>query len=179
MKPAERLLQRYHDGEASRAEKITVESMLAQDAELARRSRQLEWIDSGLRHQARNQTESGFDLLAGRVMERLPAESPRVQASFTLAHVLMASLAVGLILMAVLLADLCRPWLPTEAIAAACALAGLALVVAARPLAHIENSLLSGFLARRVTVGDGEVLVCRALGIALLIGAAHIVGLWS
>lgn len=179
MTPAERVMQRYQDGEANRAQQAAVQGLLASDADLARRFRQLERLDALLKTRTQHLPRPEVEPLVARVMEHLPAERPRAQATLSLGHVLVAMTAVASVVMAAILADMCRLWLPTEAIAAACALIGLALVVAARPLAHMESSLVAGFLARRLAVGDGEVLVCRALGIALILGAAHIAGLWS
>lgn len=179
MTPAEQLLQRYQDGEANRAQQVMVEGLIASDVALARKAQRLEHIDTLLRIQAERLPVSDPALVAERVMERLPAFIPRTQAKIGLGHVLVGGMTVALVILASLLTALFRPWMPTEGIATACAIVGLALLVAARPLAQIENSLLARLMAKRVTVGDGEVLVCRALGIALLIGAAHIVGIWS
>jgi anti-sigma factor RsiW len=179
MTPAERLLQRYQDGEANRAQQSAVEGLLASEPGLARQAQRLERMDGLLKARAGKLGEHDAAAMAAMVMERLPAEIPRMRTKLSVAHLLVGTMAVAMVGVTASIAPLMRPWLPVEGIAAACAFAGLALVVAARPLAQLENGMIARLMAIRLTVGDGEVLVCRALGIALLIGAAHIAGLWS
>jgi anti-sigma factor RsiW len=176
MDPRDRLLQRYHDGVLDRAEQAVVEDWLRADPTLAAYSRRLDGMDAGLR--ADRLAAPAHDVVA-HIMATVPIQPPRQVPRLSLAHVLAAMLGVALVAMASALAANLRPWIPVEGIAAACALTGLALAVAAKPLMSLENGLLARLLARRVAVGDGEVLICRALGVALLVGAAHIAGLWS
>lgn len=178
MTPNQQLVQRYHDGEANRVQQMAIEGLLAHDPALAQQSQALENLNQQLMAQAAGHQQRDVESLVAQVMERAPAETPKAHAAINLGHVLVGGFAIAMVAMAMVLADMCRLWLPVEGIAAACAIIGLALVVAARPLAQLENSLIGSLFSKRMVVGDGEVLVCRALGVALLVGAAHIIGLW-
>jgi len=112
-------------------------------------------------------------------MARLPNRVPRRQARLTVGHVAMALIALTAIVMGSLITERMRNLLPVDTVALLAVVFGIALLLAARPLVRIEASLFSRLMRRSLAVGDGDVLVCRVLGLALLIGGSHLVGLWG
>jgi len=182
MTPAERLIQRYHDGEIDRLDQAAVTRLVADDGDLAIYSRRLGRLDALLQaHSCAKAQGYGVEAadFAADIMIRVPTAVPTKPQKISIGHLVVGALAITLVAGVAILADLLRAWIDVEGIAAGCALAGLALVVAARPLVGAENGLLGRLLMKRVVVGDGEVLVCRLLGLALIIGGAHIAGIWS
>ena len=181
MSADQRLLQRYHDGEASRAQAIGAERLLAADPALRAQARNLEMLNQAMHDHARmsracDRSPSG---LVSAAMQRLPNRVPRRQVRLSVGQLSVASAALVAIIIGSALTERLREVMPANAVALMCLLAGIAVVLAARPLVQIEASLFSRLMRRRLAVGDGDVLVCRVLGIALLIGGSHVVGLWG
>jgi hypothetical protein len=121
--------------------------------------------------------------LETRIRERLPATPPQKHVQISGAHLVTAVVLVSFVALAVMVADqlstVLQGAVPVWPLAIISAAIGLSLLVAARPLLRLEAGMLNRLVRRRIAVGDGEVLVCRVLGVALVIGGAHIAGLWG
>ena len=177
-------LQRFHDGELPRAEAATVEHLLAGRDDLRQESQRMDALDQAMRAQAEVTTSVADPAAqAAAIMTRLPARTPRAQVQVSMSHVVIAAVLVAFVGLAVAVADsmaaVMRDVVPVWALATVSGICGLALLVAARPLLHIEAGIIAKLMRRRLSVGDGEVLVCRVLGVALIVGGAHIAGVWS
>jgi anti-sigma factor RsiW len=175
------LLQRYHDGEATRAQAVGAERLLADQPALRAQAQRLDALDQ-IMHEHAQISRAGHSTPSGLVqaaMQRLPNRVPRRQVRLSVGQMTVATLALAGIIIGSLLTERLRSVMPADAVALISVLAGVALVLAARPLLQIEASLFSRLMRRRLAVGDGDVLVCRVLGIALLIGGSHVVGLWG
>jgi hypothetical protein len=183
MTPNERLLQRFHDGELTQAEAAGVKHLLAQQPGLQRASVQLETLDGLFKTHASQLQLSDPAALAERIRYHLPSAIPKRQVQVSVMHVVASVVLVCFVGMGVLLADHLK-WIlndvvPLWSLALLSMASGAALLVAARPLLRLEAGLVQWMLRRRLSVGDGEVLVCRTLGVALIIGGIHIAGLWG
>jgi hypothetical protein len=181
MSVEQRLLQRYHDGEASRAEAAGAERLLSEQPQLRPLSQRLEALDRLFAERVqtiRRHGRSASEVIKA-AMAQLPNRVPRRQARLTVAHVAMVLITVMVIVMGSLITERMRDIVPVDMVALVAAVCGIALLLAARPLVRIEASLFSRLMRRSLAVGDGDVLVCRVLGLALLIGGSHLVGLWG
>ncbi len=184
MRQEDRLIQRLRDGELGAAEAAGLERLLCDDPALRADAERLERLDDLLRARALDQRAGaqaaagsgrGDAALVAAVMARVPAAPPRRQLQLSFGHIAVMAIAGIVIAAGWCLRDPMRDMLPVGTIAAVGALFGLALFVAAKPLMAIEASLIARMVRKRIPVGDGDVLVCRVLGVALVIGAVHIV----
>lgn len=179
----DRLLQRLHDGELSQAEAAGVQHLLSGRPDLQTASLRLDALDGLLKDHAAAVRPAHVSALEERIRAALPLTPPKREVQLSAAHLVTAAVLVSFVALAVLVADQLSevmsdvvPVWPLAAVSVAC---GLSLLVAARPLLRLESSMLARLLRRRLSVGDGEVLVCRVLGVALIVGGAHIAGLWG
>lgn len=177
-------LQRFHDGELPRAEAATVEHLLAGRDDLRQESQRFDALDQAMRAQAEvTSVATDPTAQAAAIMARLPARTPRAQVQISISHVVAAAVLVAFVGLAVAVADtmasVMHDVVPVWALATVSGVCGFALLVAARPLLRIEAGIVARLLRRRLSVGDGEVLVCRVLGVALIVGGAHIAGVWG
>jgi anti-sigma factor RsiW len=181
MSVEQRLLQRYHDGEASRAEAAGAERLLSEQPELRPLSQRLEALDRLFAERVQTIRRHGRSAsqVIQAAMARLPNRVPRRQARLSVGHAAMGLSALMAVVMGSAIAERMRDIVPVDTVALFAALCGLALLVAARPLVRIEATLFARLMRRSLAVGDGDVLVCRVLGLALLIGGSHLVGLWG
>jgi predicted anti-sigma-YlaC factor YlaD len=177
----EHLLQRYHDGELGRADAAAIERLLAERPELRELSRRVDRLDGLMRERAAQANGRASDptRLIAAMMERLPQRPPQKHLHLSMAHLALGALAVAVIGLGYAVAGIMRDLVPVGAVAVAGALIGLTLVLAARPLMAFEASLFARLMRQRLSVGDGEVLVCRVLGVALIIGGIHVIGVWG
>ena len=180
----DRLLQRLHDGELSQAEAAGLQQLLAGRPDLQATSTRLDALDSVFKdHAAELSQASDVSVLEARIRERLPATPPAREVQISAAHLVTAVVLVSFVGLAVMVADqlteVMRDAVPVWSLAIISAACGLSLLIAARPLLRLEAGMLNRLLRRRLSVGDGEVLVCRVLGVALIVGGAHIAGLWG
>jgi anti-sigma factor RsiW len=174
MGPTDRLLQRALDGQLGPAENAGLRSMLAADPAAATAERTLADLDRLLRSEAapRRQAEQQTALRA-RIMEGLPAVAPAQQVSLRLGDVVISCALVGMIVTTYGVMDLVLDRsLLLAVLAAISLLAGCGLLACAGALLG-DLRLLGRLLHRRVVVGPGEVLACRAVGFALAVG-----GIW-
>lgn len=179
----DRLLQRLHDGELSQAEAAGLQHLLAGRPELQAVSTRLDALDVLLKDHAVVSRVSDASELEARIRERLPATPPKREVQISAAHIVTAIVLVSFVGLAVMVAnqlsEVMRDLVPVWTLAVISAACGLSLLIAARPLLRLEAGMLNRLLRRRLSVGDGEVLVCRVLGVALIVGGAHIAGLWG
>ncbi len=179
----ERLLQRLHDGELSRAEAAGVQHLLGARADLQSSSTRLDALDALLKDHAVASRVSDVSALEARIRQSLPATPPKREVQISAAHLVTAVVLVSFVALAVMIAnqlsEVMRDVVPVWSLAVISAACGLSLLIAARPLLHLEAGMLNRLLRRRLSVGDGEVLVCRVLGVALIVGGAHIAGIWG
>lgn len=179
----ERLLQRLHDGELSQAEAAGIQHILAGRPDLQAASSRLDMLDGLLKDHAVAARTSDVSALEARIRERLPSTPPKREVQISAAHIVTAAVLVSFVGLAVMVADqlseVMRDVVPVWSLAVISAACGLSLLIAARPLLRLEAGMLNRLLRRRLSVGDGEVLVCRVLGVALIVGGAHIAGLWG
>jgi len=187
MNDHDRLLQRLHDGELSQAEAAGLQHLLAGRPELQATSTRLDALDALLKdHAAVSRVSarvSDAAVLEARIRERLPSTPPKREVQISAAHIVTAIVLVSFVGLAVMVAnqlsEVMRDLVPVWTLAIISAACGLSLLIAARPLLRLEAGMLNRLLRRRLSVGDGEVLVCRVLGVALIVGGAHIAGLWG
>jgi hypothetical protein len=186
MQPNERLIQRLHDGELTQAEVAGVNSTLAQDEQLRVFSQRLSALDELIKahvtHEQATQTARSQALIE-RIREKLPSTTPKREVQVSVAHIVAATVLVCFVAIGVILADKLE-WILSDVVpmwylAVLTMMCGMALLVAARPLLRLETGLFNWLLRRRLAVGDGEVLVCRVLGVALIVGGTHIAGVWG
>lgn len=179
----DRLLQRLHDGELSQAEAAGLQRLVAERADLQAASCRLDALDALLKDHAVESRADDVSLLEARIRAALPLTPPKREVQVSGAHLVTAVVLVAFVALAVLVADqlseVMRDVVPVWPLAAISAACGLSLLIAARPLLRLEAGMLNRILRRRLAVGDGEVLVCRVLGVALIVGGAHIAGLWG
>jgi anti-sigma factor RsiW len=183
MKPNDLLLQRFHDGELSQAEAAGLDRLMRERPELKAASQRLDALDALLKDHVAEVRTGQVAELVDRIQQALPSTIPKRQVQISGVHVVVAAVLVSFVGLAVMVADqltgVMRDVVPVWSLACISAICGLALLIAARPLLRIEAGLFNRLLRRRLAVGDGEVLVCRALGVALIVGGAHIAGLWG
>jgi hypothetical protein len=177
------LLQRFHDGELTQAEAAGVEPLLAQQPALRAASHQLDALDGLLKaHAMRVQTTNTADLVE-RIRANLPTTVPKREVQVSVMHVVASVVLACFVAMGAFLADhmkwLLSDMIPMWSLAIIAMACGFSLLIAARPLLHLEAGFIQWMLRRRLAVGDGEVLVCRVFGIALILGGTHIAGLWG
>lgn len=179
----DRLLQRLHDGELSQAEAAGLQHLVAGRPDLQAASTRLDALDGLLKDHAVAARTSDASALEARIRERLPSTPPKREVQISAAHLVTAVVLVSFVGLAVMVADqlseVMRDVVPVWSLAIISAACGLSLLIAARPLLRLEAGMLNRLLRRRLSVGDGEVLVCRVLGVALIVGGAHIAGLWG
>ncbi len=183
MQANERLLQRFHDGELTQAEAAGVEHLLAQQPALRAASLQLDALDGLFKeHATRVHATSTADLVQ-RIRANLPLTVPKREVQVSVMHVVASVVLACFVAMGVFLADnlkwLLNDMIPMWSLALIAMACGLSMLVAARPLLHLEAGIFQWMLRRRLAVGDGEVLVCRVFGVALILGGTHIAGLWG
>ena len=179
----DRLLQRFHDGELSQAEAAGLQRLMAERPPLQAASRRCDALDALLKDHAADARVSDVALLESRIREHLPSTPPRREVQVSGLHLVTAVVLVSFVGLAVMVAnqlsEIMRDVVPVWSLACISAACGLSLLVAARPLLRLEAGMVNRLLRRRMAVGDGEVLVCRVLGVALIVGGAHIAGLWG
>jgi len=179
----DRLLQRLHDGELSQAEAAGLQRLVSERDELQALSRRFEVLDGLLKDHAVAARSHDVLSLEARIRQNLPSTPPRREVQISGAHIVTAVVLVSFVALAVMVADqlseVMRDVIPVWSLAMISGACGLALLVAARPLLRLEAGMFNRLLRRRLSVGDGEVLVCRVLGVALIVGGAHIAGIWG
>jgi anti-sigma factor RsiW len=179
----DRLLQRLHDGGLSQAEAAGLQRLLGGRPDLQAASRRLDALDALLKDHAVEARVQDVAALETRIREHLPTTAPKREVQVSGMHLVTAVVLVSFVALAVMVAnelgDVMRDVIPVWSLAAVSAAFGLSMLVAARPLLRLEAGIINRFLRRRMAVGDGEVLVCRVLGVALIVGGAHIAGLWG
>lgn len=179
----DRLLQRLHDGELSQAEAAGLQHLLAGRPDLQASSLRLDALDGLMKDHAAEARSADVSALEARIRAALPLTPPKREVQISAAHLVTAAVLVSFVALAAMVADqlseVMRDVVPVWSLAVVSAACGLSLLIAARPLLRLESSMLARVLRRRMAVGDGEVLVCRVLGVALIVGGAHIAGLWG
>lgn len=179
----DRLLQRLHDGELSQAEAAGLQHLLSGRPDLQATSAKFDALDGLLKDHAAVARAADVSALEARIRAALPLTPPKREMQISAAHLVTAAVLVSFVALAVMVADqlseVMRDVVPVWTLAVVSAACGLSLLIAARPLLRLESSMLGRLLRRRMAVGDGEVLVCRVLGVALIVGGAHIAGLWG
>jgi anti-sigma factor RsiW len=179
----DRLLQRLHDGELSQAEAAGLQRLMAERSDLQAASRRLDALDALYKDHAAEARGTDVAQLEARIRAALPSTPPKREVQISGAHLVTAVVLVAFVALAVMVADqlgeVMHDVVPVWSLAAISAACGLSLLVAARPLLRLEAGVINRLLRRRLAVGDGEVLVCRVLGVALIVGGAHIAGLWG
>ena len=183
----ERLLQRLHDGELSPAEAAGLQRLMGGRADLQATSRRFDALDALLKDHAADALSSArmqdVAALEARIREHLPTTAPKREVQVSGLHLVAAIVLVSFVGLAVMVAnqlsEVMRDVVPVWSLAAISAACGLSLLIAARPLLRLEAGMVNRLLRRRMSVGDGEVMVCRVLGVALIVGGAHIAGLWG
>jgi anti-sigma factor RsiW len=183
MTPGERLLHRYHDGELDRSQRAAVDELLAHHPELRSLSGRLDRLDEALRLQAAQVKSvdggASAQTLIDQIMESAPRQAPKPGFTISYTQIIVGLCALLLILFTGCLMDLVRDLIPYGTVAAVSILFGLTLMVAARPLIRMEAGLFSRFMRRRIPVGDGDALVCRVVGFALVVVSLHMMGIWG
>ncbi|MFW5830579.1 MAG: anti-sigma factor family protein [Planctomycetota bacterium] len=170
MNDRERLLQRYVDGELDRDAMRSCEALLAGDPELAERLAAWECTGSDYRALHRHVPGSAEQRVA-RIMEDLPQAVPARTSAWSLVDLIYLGVVVIMIGLGFgLLAEMPR-LLPLSLVMVGSLLVGGMLLLLAEPLRQVETSLMTRLLRRRVPVRGADVLVVRAAGVALIIGA--------
>lgn len=179
----DRLLQRLHDGELSQAEAAGLQRLVGERPDLQASSRRFDALDALMKDHAVEARSHDVSQLEARIREALPTTAPKREVQISGAHIVTAIVLVSFVALAVMVADqlsdVMRDVVPVWSLAMISGACGLSLLVAARPLLRLEAGMFNRLLRRRLSVGDGEVLVCRVLGVALIVGGAHIAGLWG
>ncbi len=177
------LLQRLHDGELSQAEAAGLQRLMGERPELQATSRRYDALDALLKDHAVEVRLQDVAVLEARIREHLPTTAPKREVQVSGLHLVTAVVLVSFVGLAVMVAnelsEVMRDVVPVWSLAAISAACGLSLLIAARPLLRLEAGMVNRLLRRRLSVGDGEVMVCRVLGVALIVGGAHIAGLWG
>jgi anti-sigma factor RsiW len=175
MHDRDRTLQRSIDGELGAAENAAVQHLLAADSAARDHARSLERLDRLLRtratalargHEAHDQVVSG-------IVRRMPSGAPERQKQLRLLDLVFAGGALTAVVLFYGLVGSLRDLLPLTAMAVASFIAGLVLIVMARPLRKVETGFITRVLRKRVNLGSGDLLVYRVTGIAIVIG-----GIW-
>ena len=177
------LLQRFHDGELSQGEAVGLRRLLSDRPELQATSLRLDALHALLQDHTAEVRGADIAVLEARIRRALPLTPPKREVQVSVVHIITAVVLASFVGLAVMVADqlsdVVREIVPVWSLAVISATCGLVMLLAARPLVRLEAGMLNRLLRRRLSVGDGEVLVCRVLGVALMIGGAHIAGVWG
>lgn len=173
MRQYERLLQRLIDGELSRHEAAGLAQLMQGRPELAEQERKLRDLAVLMSLDARH--EDG-EALRSAILLRLPARPPRAEARVRPLDVLYAGLVIALISTTFAVLKVMTDQAMLLAVLAIISLvAGLALLLMAGWLRQTEAGMLSRLLRRPIAIGPGDVLVYRAVGLALALGGFWLV----
>jgi hypothetical protein len=193
MRPADSLLQHLIDGEANGAEAAAAEHLLASDPALADRYKFLSDIDLLAKHRACAVTSdhTANAVLSAQLMDRLPAALPHrrvhVEIGSAVAALLISSVCTAGFFVAGTMDDL----LPLTWMALGSIVGGLVIVLGIggfRPRRDEDTStyssgrlraptppgLLRRLLGYRFALGDGELLLYRAVGCILMVGGCYL-----
>ena len=177
------LLQRFHDGELSQGEAVGLRRLLGDRPELQATSLRLDALHALLQDHTAEVRGADIAVLEARIRQALPLTPPKREVQVSVVHIITAVILASFVGLAVMVADqlsdVVREIVPVWSLAVISATCGLVMLLAARPLVRLEAGMFNRLLRRRLSVGDGEVLVCRVLGVALMIGGAHIAGVWG
>jgi anti-sigma factor RsiW len=167
------LLQRYRDGRLGRDEAAALERMVAADPGLAARAQGLSELDGGLRQLAARQGDD-HHLLAERITAALPPGRPRAEARISLRDLVFACMTAGVVAMTyVVIATITNQVQLLVALALVSLVAGCVVMLLAGSLRRAEADVLGRLLGKRISVGPGDVLIYRAVGLSLAVG-----GVW-
>lgn len=179
----DRLLQRFHDGELSQGEAVGLRRLLSERPELQATSQRFDALHALLQDHSAEVRGVDIAVLEARIRHALPLTPPKREVQVSVVHIITAVVLASFVGLAVMVADqlsdVVREIVPVWSLAVISATCGLVMLLAARPLVRLEAGMFNRLLRRRLSVGDGEVLVCRVLGVALMVGGAHMAGVWG
>lgn len=169
-------LQRYLDGELSSAEAQAVRTMLENKPELRQQFSREQAFDELLFNSANYRDDNEQHEQIASIMEALPAQAPQRKPSFSLAQMIFAALIVVSIGLSYGYAgnSNLESIVPISLITITSIVIGFLLVFMARPIRRIEASLAARFLSWRLNVGQADVVMHRAAGIAIILGGAYL-----
>jgi hypothetical protein len=173
MRQHDRWLQRLVDGELSRQEAAGLARLQQERPELADQERRLRDLAVLMRLESARAPHAHEELRSA-ILLRLPARPPRAEARVRPLDLAYAGLVIGLIAATFAVVKVVADQAMLLAILAVISLmAGTGLLLMAGWLRQTEAGMLSKLLRRPVAIGPGDVLVYRAVGLALAVG-----GLW-
>jgi anti-sigma factor RsiW len=169
MHESHRQLQRYLDGELDIESARSIEALLATDEALRRQASRLERLEGDFRSVGRQGREPEEHL--GAILARLPAGRPIRQGGYRLVElVTAASLMISIWMVYAIMAQL-PGLMPLSMVMMGSLVVGALFMLLAEPLRYAEVGLLSRLLRQRLSVGQADVLVVRAAGLAIILGA--------
>lgn len=177
MRAEDRLQQRELDRVLPRDESAALAALTASRPDIAHQAAALQALDADLRAMAKPLRTADHDLdLRQRIMARVAQRQPAAQVRVRPLDLVYAASAAVLVFAAYGLTGAAVRTLFEQAVVMTWAI-GLSLVLGMLLLAvpsllrNAESSLLGALLRRPVTVGPADVLVYRAVGAALVVGA--------
>ncbi len=173
MDSRERIVQRSVDGELGAAENAALQHLLASDQDARDTAQRMEGLDRLLRADAARLTrdEAADDMRVARICAKLPAGAPQRQQQLRLLDLIFAGIALTAVTLFYGLVGTMRDLLPLTSLAVISLIAGVLLISLASPLRRVETSFFSNLMKKRLNIGDGDLLVYRVTGIAIVIGA--------
>jgi hypothetical protein len=172
----EQTIQRYLDGELSSAEAQAVQAMLDAQPGLKKQFVRAQAFDELLYQSASYRDDSQQHEQIASIMDSLPAAAPQRKPSFSLAQMVFAAclvICIGLSYGYAGSSDL-ETIVPISIITIVSLVIGFLLVFMARPLRKVEASIAARFLNWRLNVGQADVIMHRAAGIAIILGGAYL-----
>ncbi len=173
MDSRQRIVQRSVDGELGAAENAALTHLLTSDQDARDTAQRMEGLDRLLRADAARlaRDEAADDLLVAKICNHLPAGSPQRQQQIRIYDVAFAGIALTAVVLFYGLVGSMRDLLPLTSLAIISLAAGVLLVGLASPLRKAETSVFSRIMRKRMNIGDGDLMVYRVTGIAIVIGA--------
>ncbi len=176
MQANDRLVQRELDGALPRAEAAAVERMIAGDAQLNRGAESLRGLDADLKRMAAVERTADRAEFQARIVAALPEGAPARQVRVRPIDLVYATSAVVLVALTYGLLGAAVHTLLEQAvvlvwIVAIGLIGGMAMLLAPGLLRALESNTVGRLFGRPVAIGSADVLVYRAAGAALVVGA--------
>ena len=173
MDERQRLLQRARDGVLGQAENAALQAMLSADSALAGHEGALTELDILLRREAAPRRQRPAEAHIAAVMQGISAHAPATSWHLRVGDVVMAATLISLIVVTYgIMGTMLNRSAMLVALAGVSLVAGCGLMAFAGALRG-DLPLLGALLRQRMHLGNGEVLVYRAVGCAIAIG-----GVW-
>ncbi len=167
--------QRQLDGRLSPGEAAAVDAALARDAARADEASRMRVLHAELSAALRPLDLDTHHALLTRFAQALPQGAPQPSRRLRTADLV---LGVALLCMVGLCfgatGSIAHGTIAAMAIASMGLIGGMLLLLIATMLVRNNNGLLSKLLGRKLVIGPADVLLCRAIGLGMVIGGIYL-----